>query len=59
MIEKLDSPIFCIDYIDFGDLFSDFLMFFSRDIGLKSITLDNINWMMILFIFVIQKQLIT
>ena len=58
MIGKLDSLIFCIDYIDFRDLDSDFLMFFSRDIHLKGITLDKINWMMIIFIFVIQKQLI-
>ena len=55
LIEELGSPTFCNDYIDFGDLVSDFLMFFSRDIGLKSITLDNTNWMMIVFIFVIQK----
>ena len=58
MIGKLDSLIFCIDYIDFRDLDSDFLMLFSRDIHLKGITLDKINWMMIIFIFVIQKQLI-
>ena len=43
MIEKLDSAVFFNDYVAFGDLDSDFVTFFSRDIGLNSITLENIN----------------
>ena len=29
--------------IVFGDLNSDFVIFFSNDVGLKSVTLDNID----------------
>ena len=32
-----------IDYIVFGDLNFDFVTFLSNDIGLNSISLDNIN----------------
>ena len=34
---------FHYDYIVFGDLEPDFVIFFSSDIDLNSITLDNIN----------------
>ena len=43
MIEKLDSAVFPDDYIIFSDLDSDFVTLFSEDIGLNSITIDNIN----------------
>ena len=43
MTEKLECAVLSNDYIFFGDLDSDFITFFSEDIGLKSITLDNIN----------------
>ena len=43
MIEKFDSAVFPDDQIVFGDLDSDFVTFFSKDICLNSITLDNIN----------------
>ena len=43
MIKKLRSIAFFNDYIIFGDLKSDFATFFGSDIGLNSITLDNIN----------------
>ena len=39
MIERIDNGVFSNDYTAFGD----FVTFFSRDIGLNSITLDNIN----------------
>ena len=42
MIEKLDSTVFSNDDILFCDLDSDFVTFFSNDIGVNSITLDNI-----------------
>ena len=41
MIEKLDNTVFSDDYIVFGDFDSDFVTFFSNDMGLNSITLDN------------------
>ena len=43
MIEKFNSAVFSNDDIDFGDLDSDFVTFFSNDIGLNSIIFDNIN----------------
>ena len=43
LIEELDSAVFSNDYIIFGDLGSDFVTFFSEDIGLNSTTLDNSN----------------
>lgn len=43
MTEKLECAVFSNDYIFFRDLDTDFITFFSEDIGLKSITLDNIN----------------
>ena len=43
IIERLESGVFFDDHIVFGDLDSDFVTFFIKDIGLKSITLDNIN----------------
>ena len=43
MIEKFDSTIFANDYIVFDDLDSDFVTFFSSDIGLNRIAVDNIN----------------
>ena len=43
MIGKLESAVFSNDYVVFGDLGSHFFTFFSNDIGLNSILLDNIN----------------
>ena len=43
MIEKLDSAVFPDDYIVFSDLDPGFVTLFSEDIGLNSITIDNIN----------------
>ena len=43
VFEKLDSALFSDDYIVFGDLDPDFVTFFIIDIGLNSISLDNIN----------------
>ena len=43
MTEKFDSAVFSNDYLAFGGLDVDFSTFFSNDIGLNSITLDNIN----------------
>ena len=43
MIEKFDSAEFSDDYLAFGGLDVDFSAFFSNDIGLNSVTLDNIN----------------
>ena len=43
IIEKFDSAVFSDDHIAFGDLDSAFVTFFSRDLGLNSIILDNIN----------------
>ena len=43
MIRKLDILLFSNDYIVFGDLEFDFIIFFSSDIDLNSITLDKIN----------------
>lgn len=42
MIEKL-SLVFSNDDLVFGDLSSNFVTFFSKDISLNSIALDNIN----------------
>ena len=39
----LKFAVFSNDYIVFGNLDSDFVAFFSNDIGLNSITFDNIN----------------
>lgn len=39
MIQKIDGGVFYNYFIAFGD----FVIFFSRDIGLNSITLENIN----------------
>ena len=58
MIEKLDSAVFSNDYTAFEDLDTDFVTFFSRDIGFNNITLDNIILMIIILIIVIQKLLI-
>ena len=38
MIEKLDSVVFSTDYIVFGDLYPDFVTFFSIDKGRNIIT---------------------
>ena len=43
MIEKLDIALFSNGYTVFGDLNSNFVTFFSNDLGLNSIFLDNIN----------------
>ena len=43
MIEQVDSVLFYNDYMVFGDLGSDFVTFFSEDIGLNSITFVNFN----------------
>ena len=43
MIEKFNSAVFSNDDIDLGDLDSDYVTFFSNDIGLNSIIFDNIN----------------
>ena len=43
MIEELDSALLSDEYIVFGDLDSDFVIFHSKDIGLNSVTLDNNN----------------
>ena len=58
MIEKLDSAVFPDDYIVFSDLDPGFVTLFSEDIGLNSITIDNINLDDDHFDFVIQKLLI-
>ena len=42
MIEKLDSAVFPDDDIIFGDLDSDFVIFFSEDFGPNTVILDNI-----------------
>ena len=42
-MEQLDSTVFYNNYKVFGYLDSDFVTFFSEDIGLNSITLVNIN----------------
>ena len=39
MMEKLDSAVFSNDYIAFGD--SDFVTFFSRDVGLNNINFGD------------------
>ena len=41
-METLDSAVFSNEYIVFGDLDSDFVTLFSKDIGFNSIALDNI-----------------
>ena len=45
MIKQLDKQraVFYNDYMVFGDFDCDFVTFFSSDIGLNSITIDNIN----------------
>ena len=43
MIEKLDRAVFLNGYIDFGYLDSHLVTFFSRDIGLNSISLYNFS----------------
>ena len=43
IMETLDSAVFTNEYIVFGDLDSDFVTLFSKDIGFNSIALDNIN----------------
>ena len=58
MTKKVDSAVFTNDYIVFGDLDSNFVTFFSRDICLNSITLEILVLMMIILIIVIQKLLI-
>ena len=42
-LKKLDSALFSNDDRVFGDLDSYFLTFFSNDISINSITLDNTN----------------
>ena len=42
-METLDSAVFSNEYIVFGDLDSDFVTLFNKDIGFNSIALDNIN----------------
>ena len=43
IIEKLDGALFFDDYIIFADLDSDFVIFFSEDLGSNSVILGNIN----------------
>ena len=43
IIEKLDNAVLSNNDIDFGDIDSDIVTFFSNDIGLNSINLNNIN----------------
>ena len=43
MIGKLDSAVLSDIHIVFGDLDSDIVRFFSSDIALNSITVENIN----------------
>ena len=42
-MKKTDSDVLCNNDIIFGDLDSDFFTLFSNDIGLNSITLDNLD----------------
>ena len=43
MIEKFDSGVLPNNDIVIDEIDSDFVTFFSNDIGLNSITLDNLN----------------
>ena len=43
MIEKHDNALFSNDDIVFGDIVSDIVTFFSNDIDLNSININNIN----------------
>ena len=43
MIEKLDNSIFYNDDIIFGDKESDIVTFFSNNVNLSCISLDNVN----------------
>ena len=42
MIQKLDNAVFSNDDMIFGDLYSDVVTFFSSDVGLNSINLNNV-----------------
>ena len=43
IIENLGNPVFFNDHIFLGKLASDIVTFFSNDIGVSSINLNNIN----------------
>ena len=43
MIEKLNNAVFSNDDIIFGEIDSDIFKFFSNDVGLNNIKLNNVN----------------
>ena len=43
MIKKLHNAVFSNDGVVFGDIDSDTVTFYSNDIGLSNISLNNIN----------------